>query len=297
MAKVTAKRTGLFLREIMTLLEDKEEGMSAKDVLQHLGDKFQLTEYEKGSYASTPNEPRYTKIVRFATIDLVKAGWLVKSKGKWFITEEGKKAFAKYTDPEVFYNTAQKLYRKWKRESLAEVSSVEINEQDEVRNVTVTFEEAEENSWEQIRNHLYILDPYEFQDLVGDLLIAMGYYVAWIAPPGKDRGVDLIAFTDPLGTSNPRIKVQVKHKDGTTPVADMRAFLSVLGNDDVGIFVSSGGFTKDTMEEARAQESRKVTLLNLETFFDLWVQYYEKLSQDARQKLPLKPIYFLAPEE
>jgi predicted Mrr-cat superfamily restriction endonuclease len=38
----------------------------------------------------------------------------------------------------------------------------------------------------------------------------MDYYVA---PPGPDGGIDLIAHTDPLGTTGPRIKVQVKRRD------------------------------------------------------------------------------------
>ena len=72
--------------------------------------------------------------------------------------------------------------------------------------------------------------------------------------------------------------------------------MAVLGDDDVGIFVSVGGFTKDAEDEARTQEKRKVTLLNLEKLFDLWVEHYLRLSNDARRMLPLKPIYFLAPE-
>jgi hypothetical protein len=34
---------------------------------------------------------RFEKIVRLATIGPVKAGWLVKSKGRWILTEDGKK--------------------------------------------------------------------------------------------------------------------------------------------------------------------------------------------------------------
>jgi len=132
---------------------------------------------------------------------------------------------------------------------------------------------------------------------VADLLRAMDYHVSWVAPPGKDRGIDIIAYTDPLGASVPRIKVQVKHRDQPTAVGELRAFMATLGTDDLGLFVSSGGFTSDAKDEARTQERRKVTLLDLENFFDLWVEHYEKLSQEARQRFPLKPIYFLAPVE
>ena len=65
----------------------------------------------------------------------------------------------------------------------------------------------------------------------------------------------------------------------------------------VGIFVSSGGFTSDAKEEARTQERRKITLLDLEQFYDFWVQFYDKLSQDARQRFPLKPVYYLDLED
>jgi len=46
-------------------------------------------------------------------------------------------------------------------------------------------DEAEEKSWEQIQQYLQQIKPYEFQELVADLLRAMGYHVSWVAPPGK----------------------------------------------------------------------------------------------------------------
>ena len=45
------------------------------------------------------------------------------------------------------------------------------------------------------------MPPYQFQDLVAALLRAMGYHVAWVAPPGKDGGTDIVAYTDPLGAT------------------------------------------------------------------------------------------------
>ena len=72
--------------------------------------------------------------------------------------------------------------------------------------------------------------------------------------------------------------------------------MAVLGDGDVGIFVSIGGFTKNAAEEARHQEKRKITLLNNEQLFDLWVEYYSKLRDEDRRRLPLKSVYFLSPE-
>ena len=71
--------------------------------------------------------------------------------------------------------------------------------------------------------------------------------------------------------------------------------MAVLNDDDVGIFVSLGGFSRDAREEARFQEKRKLTLIDLDLLFDLWVQYYDRLKEEDRKYMPLKPIYFLAP--
>jgi len=295
MAEITRRRTGEFLRIVYELLSDKPEGLPAKEILDTIPKSTQLTEYESGYYASTPNSPRYEKIIRFATIDLVKAGWLVKSKGRWFITEEGRQAYHRYKDPEEFYKEAVRLYHKWKRNRPKKEGS--ITDEEEVQKISLTVEEAQEKAWEQIQHFLQAMNPYEFQELVADLLRAMDYHVSWVAPPGKDRGIDIIAYTDPLGASVPRIKVQVKNREQPTSVEGLRAFMSVLGIDDLGLFVSSGGFTSDAKEEARTQERRKVTLLDLENLYDLWVEHYEKLSQDARQRFPLKPVHFLAAVE
>jgi len=293
MAEITRQRTGLFLRVIFKLLMDKPDGLPAKDILAEIPKTIPLTEYENGYYSSTPNSTRFERIVRFATIDLVKAGWLVKNKGRWFITEEGKQAYNKITNPEEFYKEAVRLFHEWKKARPQE-SGIDVGEEEESPKISVTVEEAEELAWEQIKKFLQGMNPYEFQDLVADLLRAMGYHIAWIAPPGKDRGIDIIAYTDPLGASVPRIKVQVKRREQSTTVEGLRAFMSVLGTDDLGLFISSGGFTSDAKEESRTQERRKITLIDLENLFDLWVEHYPKLTQEARQRLPLKPIYFLS---
>ena len=140
------------------------------------------------------------------------------------------------------------------------------------------------------------MNPYDFQNLVAGLLGGMGYHVAWVAPPGPDKGLDVLAFSDPLGVEGPRLKVQVKRSDRMT-VKEIRSFLSMLSDGDVGLFVSAGGFTKDAEDETRHQERRRAMLLDLRRFFDLWVEHYDKIAESYRRLLPLRPVYFLAPLE
>ena len=87
MADITPQRIGEFLRIVFDLLWNRPEGLPAVDVLAQIPHATSLTEYERGYFPSAPNTPRYEKVIRLATIPLVKAGWLVKNKGRWFITE------------------------------------------------------------------------------------------------------------------------------------------------------------------------------------------------------------------
>jgi restriction system protein len=292
MADVTIQRTGELLRKLFEILFKHPEGVRAQDALKVLRESVNLTEYEKGEYSA--GSPRFEKIVRFATVDCVKAGWLVKDKGIWSVTEDGKKAYHDLKASEDFYRTAQRLYRQWRKDT--KTSKVVSTEQIEEGSAIITYEEAEEQAWSEIENYLRNMPPYEFQKLVAALLKAMAYHVSWIAPPGKDGGVDILAWNDPLGTRPPRMKVQVKREQNSVTVSVLRSFMALLGDNDVGIFVSTGGFTKDAEEEARTQQSRQVTLINLKRLYELWIDHMDKFDQDAKDLFPLKPIYFLAPE-
>lgn len=85
MAEVTRRRQGELIRSLFGILSRYPEGLPAKDALQALRNAISLSEFEQGVYES--GYSRFDKVVRFATIAPVKAGWLVKSKGVWQVTE------------------------------------------------------------------------------------------------------------------------------------------------------------------------------------------------------------------
>lgn len=299
MAEITRRRTGELLRELFSILMATPAGLQASAALQALAERVTLTPYESDTYESGGR--RFDKIVRFATVDCVKAGWLEKDKGIWTITDEGRKMHAELTDPEMFYRRAVKLYGEWRAaQPDAEPATVTTgadapDEDSPSKAVSITFEKAEEQAWGEISQYLHNMPPYEFQELVADLLRAMGYYVSWVSPPGKDGGIDILAQPDALGTRPPRIKVQVKRQQVAVNVDGLRSFMALLGDAEVGLFVCTGGFTKDAANEARTQEKRRVTLIGLDKLFDLWVEHYDKLTDQARRRLPLRPIQFLSP--
>jgi hypothetical protein len=121
--------------------------MAARGAMNALQSSFALSEYESGTYPT--GGLRFEKIVRFATVDCSKAGWLRKSNGKWSITEAGKQALVTYQNSGEFYREAVRLYRDWKDNQILDDSSgtdplPDGEEADEAKIVGVTFEKAEE---------------------------------------------------------------------------------------------------------------------------------------------------------
>ena len=290
MPEFTLKRYGELSRGVLVLLSKSSEGLPAREVFVRLEHGVPPTPFEFEDWPRFPGVRRYEKTVRFSTIALVKAGWLIKTAGTWAITPQGLEAVKKYPDPTTFYREANKLYREWKKGQPKGVLPPEV---DEPSDGGFGLEQARDLAWEEIRAHLGSMPPYDFQQLVGALLRAMGYHVAWIAPPGADGGIDILAYTDPLGALGPRIKVQVKRLDSKVSAEGLRSFLGVLGEDDIGIFVGAGGFTSGAEAEARRESKRKLTLIDLEKLYQLWVQHQHKVEEAHRQLLPLTPVHYL----
>ncbi len=294
MADITVERSGLVVQKLMQLLEKHPDGMRARDALSQLEASLELTEYERGEFKD--GLPRFPRLVRFSTIDLVKAGWMRKQHGYWYLTEAGATALEEHPDATDLFKTAKVLYAQWRRDnrSPTPVPDLTLADEDlEESTAEDTLEAAQADAWDQVYQHISSMDPYDFQDLVAGLLVGMGYHISWTSPPGPDRGLDILAYTDPLGASGPRIKVQVKRRGEKTTADEVRSFMAILGDHDIGLYISTGGFTSNAESEVRDQQTRRLTLLNAERMFDLWIEHYSKIPEARRILLPLRPIYFL----
>lgn len=287
------KRRGELLKAVFGALADHPDGLRARDVFPEVEKLVGMTDFEAANYPGS-DVRRFEKTVRFVTIAAVKAGWLVKEAGVWTATDAGLQANREIKDPEKFLLEAHRLYKVWEEKQPQQDEALEtVASEEELDSTSVTLERAEEASWEEVREVLQQMDPYDFQDLVAGLLRGMGYFVNWIAPPGKDQGVDIVALSDSLGTKGPRVKVQVKRETAKTAAPTLRAFYSVLHEDDIGVFVALGGFTADAESEARSQ-IRRIRLIDATEFFRLWTRHYPDIPEEDRRRLPIRFVPFLA---
>ncbi len=283
MVEIPAWRMGEFLRIVLLYLWSRPEGASTGEILAHIPQATTLTDQETDPFPSAPGFPGYEILVRAAMTAVARAGWLARDNFKWVLTGEGRLVCRDFGNAQEFYTESQKVIEVWRLNRPAAL---------------ITIEDAEEKAWTQVREYLLGLGQADFRVLVADLLVAMDYHLLWTAPPEKGRGsVDLLACRDPLGVGQPRMVVQVKHQGQAVTAEGMKATLSSLGTNDVGLVVSSGGFTQDARDLVRTQPLHEMALVDLERFFTLWLDYYGKLSQPAKQRLPVRAVYFLALEE
>lgn len=279
------------LYAVMQEMKRRGGSMPAKDLNPFITANVELSDWEKEP-AGKMQYIRWTNGFQFYSIDYVKAGFIVKKNGYWFLTPEGE-AVLKKSKEEVM-TIANDAYHKWKAQRDLEEQNGGRNEEEipEPDN-SVNLDLLESDAREGIKQFITTKTPYEFQDMVAALLRAMGYHTPFIAPKGKDGGVDIIAYVDPLGAQTPRIKVQVKHKPDT-PVgaADIRALLGILRTGDIALFVTSGTFSPDARNTGT--NSREfIRLIDGNEFIEMWQEYYPKMNDDDKNMLPLKQISFL----
>jgi restriction system protein len=280
----------------LQILKDKGGEAPGRVVVAEVEKRVPLDDWARATYEKS-GYVRWQSILHFFSIDCIKAGFLIKKSGIWYLTPEGENALQ--LDPVGLLGAANSAYKKWRDENQPVESKdgdiTVAEEQQGQQEQEATIHEIEQLAIEGLKKQINLKNAYEFQDLIAALLRGMGYYTPFVAPKGKDGGVDVIAYRDPLGTMSPRIKVQTKHREVSASVQEVRQLMGLLQKDgDVGIFVSSSGFTPDAKTTARGSHVH-VELIDLDRFITLWQEFYAKLTDEDKSFLPLRPIFFYAP--
>lgn len=283
MSENTAQRMGEFLRVVISFLWDKPNGATTREIMDAIPKSTRLTAGETSPVAAAAGFSQYEVTTRSAMTALEKAGWLLREKNRWLLTEAGMLVCKDFRQASDFYVESQRIYENWR---LSRPSA------------QLALEYAREEAWQQIRSHLQSLTHYEFRLLARDLLLGMGQSLEWMAPPDKNKGhVDMVVVADPLQVGGRRLLVQVRHTGQMMTTEEVEQLVAEIHPDNLLLCISSAGFTRDAVDFASAQTPTRVVLVDLERFVALWIGQYEKLTPEARRRFPLEAVHFLSLEE
>lgn len=172
------------------------------------------------------------------------------------------------------------------------VETLAVPGETETEQVEDLYKDIQGKGFEFIKDKVNMLDWEDMQELVAGLLRAMGYKTR-ISPNGADRGKDIVASPDGLGFEDPRIVVEVKHRGAAMGSQEIRSFLGGRHANDKGLYVSTGGFTKDARYEAE-RASIPLTLMDLDDLVKSLLDHYEKMDIDMQRLIPLRKVYWPA---
>jgi restriction system protein len=161
--------------------------------------------------------------------------------------------------------------------------------QEEEQEIREIGEEVVGKAREYLKDKILDLSWDDMQEVVAGLLRAMGYKTR-VSESGPDRGKDIVASPDGFGLEEPRVHVEVKHRNGQMGAPEVRAFIGGLRKTK-GLYISTGGFSREAHYEAERSDV-PVTLVDVEELARMIVQYYDGFDSEARTLLPLKKLYW-----
>src|SRR5689334_13183123 len=96
--------------EAFKILKAEGGQLPGRDVVDRIRKQLTFSDYEKEVYEKT-GYVRWESILHFYTVDCIKAGYLRKSSGIWYLTPEGEAAMKK--GPVELLKLVSDAYRKW----------------------------------------------------------------------------------------------------------------------------------------------------------------------------------------
>lgn len=121
---------------------------------------------------------------------------------------------------------------------------------------------------------LSVMNPYRFEELVGELLSAMGYEDVQVTKQSGDKGIDVVATVD-FGITTVTEVIQVKRHKGNIArhvLDQLRGSLHYF-NALRGTIITTGGFSKGCTDVAVIKGEAPIGLIDGDRLIDLLFEH------------------------
>jgi restriction system protein len=243
---------------------------SKRETTEHLANIFHLSDAERRVLLSSGKQELFDNRVGWARTYLKNAGLINSTRwGYYMISERGLGLLKQ--NPKFIDVGALKTYPGF-NEFMSSKSGTAVGPKEE-ENVTPqeklinTIQKINDELASEILARLKLVSPKNFENIVVDLMIKMGYgsnFKDAIRALGKvgDEGVDGVINEDYLGLN--RVYLQAKrYTDKSVGHPEIRDFIGALDfkHAERGIFITTSTFTREVKENVD-RSSKKIILID-----------------------------------
>lgn len=289
-----------YMFPILKLLSDRNIHYK-KDIFANIASIFKLTQQQMEETLPSQTEPTYINRIGWAITYLKKAGLLESpSRAHFIITEEGMKIVAnnvtninsKYLRKYPSFLEFQNLSSKAEHNNSTEDNDKE--NETPVEKMISYYEIIKKNICDELLNKIIEQSPTFFEQLVVDLIVAMGYGGS-VNEAGKatkktgDEGIDGLVKEDKLGLDTIYIQAKRWKKDNYVGRPEIQKFVGALAGQGArkGIFITTSSFTKDAIDYKPRNET-SIILIDGKKLVELMYEY--NVGVTSEKKFEIKRV-------
>lgn len=277
-----------FILPVLELASTQEitRKLAREQIPQILGLSAEVREQRLNSGAR-----RVDNRIGWAMSHLTKAGLIKKVKRATYAnTPEGNAFLEKHRNSEITYHQLEALdgYKEaWeaasaKRQDRPSSSNetpreVDASTPDEL--IDSAYNDLNRSLAEELLETMYDMDPYKFEQLVVDLLFAMGYggsrtEGAQVTKKSNDEGIDGIINEDRLGLDVIYIQAKRHQAESTIGRKEVQSFVGALAGKQAnkGVFITTSDFKSTAMDYAK-NVPQKIILINGDRLANLMIEH------------------------
>ena len=267
--------------EVLDFLSDKNE-YKTRDVKEELSKTLDLTEEELQLLLPSGQETIIKNRIGWSITSLKKAGYVESKKwGSVNITELGLKEHN--SNPNITIEDLVKIpeYADWIRGTPKDSSNdPDEGESTPEEEINEAFIQLNKKLADELLENILDMDPYDFENLVLDLLLKMGYggfreNAGFTTQKSNDGGIDGIINEDVLGLE--KIAIQAKKYAPSNKINSplIQGFAGALVGKGLskGVFIPTSSFTPKALDFVNNQSNLTIVLIDGKKLTDLMIKY------------------------
>lgn len=273
-----------FFSPIMDCLSDGK-CHAAKEIREFCFRKLNISEEEKQQLLPS-GIPILNNRIGWALTYLKKAGLIeYPQRGVYHISSRGKEAIKngtanitleylrQFKEFEDFHNTNRS---KEKSENISDI----INDESPNEQIEKAISKLNSSLADELMTEITRISPYDFERLVVQLLIKMGYGSSnlndnAVTKMSGDEGIDGIVTADRFGFDTVYVQAKQWNKEKSIGRPEIQKFLGALAGQGAakGLFITTADFTKEAKDFASKNLQSKIVLVNGEELCNLMIEY------------------------